>query len=527
MAFGHAVVALFLCDPLEDMSNSSNDSSSATSPFLPTQSLDFSFDAVFVYDRQSDRLVHFNDRFIKLTQLAPDQIRTGSDWKTAIPFGALKDLPQSNQPREIDWLHKSGQNRRLLVNVTQFDNLNCYFLSELTEMVELQKRYEKEVLLRDELVRRMHKEAKEKEEALHQLFNQKADLVLLNSALDRRVFEFSFLLELSEASQLIISTQELALMAIDKLMTTFWFEFGIFLSEESLSSVLTSKLVKQQSRERDHRHRLDTPIRFPRAQEHIAESFARRSTVVVTPETNNELIREYGRILNSPIHELVLVPLIHKQNEYGMFHLINSGSEPRLSDNDLEIIKSAANQIAVGIENLELYQHSITDELTSLSNTRYFHSRLQTEMQKAARQRLPLSLVMIDVDHFKSINDRYGHPAGDAVLQRIAIEVSNSCRKSDIAARYGGEEFALILPETEMSGAKVVAEKIRRRVENISVSLNVGEIKATCSLGISVYPRLASDISSLIETADQALYKAKSQGRNRVCEFSRTLSNSA
>jgi diguanylate cyclase (GGDEF)-like protein len=181
----------------------------------------------------------------------------------------------------------------------------------------------------------------------------------------------------------------------------------------------------------------------------------------------------------------------------------------------------------------KLEEQSATDALTGLRNRRFFDERLPEEFRRAQRYGDYLSLIMIDLDHFKDVNDRYGHPAGDAVLREAAALIRASIRDPDICARYGGEEFAVILPKTHMSGALAVAERIWREIGGKEYPLPADalfapeagpgaprSVRITASLGLAFYP--SKDISSpelLLRYADQALYQGKRAGRNTICLY--------
>jgi diguanylate cyclase (GGDEF)-like protein len=174
----------------------------------------------------------------------------------------------------------------------------------------------------------------------------------------------------------------------------------------------------------------------------------------------------------------------------------------------------------------KLEEQTITDALTGLKNRRFFDERLREEFRRAQRYGDYLSLIMIDLDHFKEVNDRYGHQAGDSVLRDAATLLRSSIRDPDICARYGGEEFAVILPKTHMQGALTVAERVWRALGAKEYTLPAGasptetKVQVTASLGVSFYP--SKDISSgelLLRFADQALYQAKQAGRNTICLF--------
>lgn len=176
----------------------------------------------------------------------------------------------------------------------------------------------------------------------------------------------------------------------------------------------------------------------------------------------------------------------------------------------------------------KLAEQSVTDGLTGLKNRRLFDERLQEEFRRAQRYSDPVSLIMVDLDHFKRVNDGYGHQMGDVVLREAAACIRASIRDPDICARYGGEEFAVILPKTHLSGALAVAERIWRElgakvyhqeVPEVGRAKPV-EVKVTASVGLAFYP--SKDISSaelLVKFADEALYQAKHSGRNTICLY--------
>ena len=171
----------------------------------------------------------------------------------------------------------------------------------------------------------------------------------------------------------------------------------------------------------------------------------------------------------------------------------------------------------------ELQRLSVTDGLTGLTNHRSMMQRLKEETQRAARNKHSFTVIMADVDHFKSYNDTFGHPAGDEVLKRVATLLRESTRAIDCAARYGGEEFAVLLPETDMAGASEVAERLRRRVE----SEPFAERAITLSVGIAEFPKDADRAETVIAVADAALYEAKRRGRNQVVQASKSVTRKA
>ena len=178
-------------------------------------------------------------------------------------------------------------------------------------------------------------------------------------------------------------------------------------------------------------------------------------------------------------------------------------------------------QIALEFKKVELYEQvqelSIVDGLTEVYLRRYLMGRLLEEVERAGRLGLTFSIAMIDVDHFKKCNDKYGHLVGDAVLKRIAGRLKETVREVDMIARYGGEEFCVVLPETTKKLAMTVAERLRKSVESKDIKAFDENIRATVSLGMATYPEDGTDVEELLEKADTALYKAKRKGRNIVC----------
>ena len=163
-----------------------------------------------------------------------------------------------------------------------------------------------------------------------------------------------------------------------------------------------------------------------------------------------------------------------------------------------------------------IYKMTIVDGLTGVNNKRYFSDTLERELPRARRHDRPLALVMFDIDHFKAVNDNFGHLAGDYMLKEIAQLVVARIRPDDIFARYGGEEFALLLPETTLEGGQLIAEELRKRIEEQAFEFEGEQIKVTVSCGVS---QLSADekAQEFVKNADRLLYVAKNNGRNQVC----------
>jgi diguanylate cyclase (GGDEF)-like protein len=159
---------------------------------------------------------------------------------------------------------------------------------------------------------------------------------------------------------------------------------------------------------------------------------------------------------------------------------------------------------------------AMKDALTGIYNRRHFDGRLDNEWKRFRRYNRPLSLLLLDIDHFKSVNDRYGHDVGDQVIKAVARCCGVQTRDSDVVARIGGEEFAILLPETELADARIAAERLRRAVANEPIASSAGPITITISIGAALATPRLDDAAELMKQADDALYAAKRGGRNCV-----------
>jgi diguanylate cyclase (GGDEF)-like protein len=177
-------------------------------------------------------------------------------------------------------------------------------------------------------------------------------------------------------------------------------------------------------------------------------------------------------------------------------------------------------QDKVNAKRRQLEALSVTDDLTGLFNHRAMQQRLKDEFLRAQRYNDPLSVLMIDIDHFKEVNDRHGHLFGDKVLAELAQVLRAAVRETDFVARYGGEEFVVILPQTHFSGCIPVAERIWRNVGEHEFVDGETRARVTVSIGVSFFPsKNVAGVEKLLANADQALYQAKHEGRNRICLF--------
>jgi diguanylate cyclase (GGDEF)-like protein len=235
-----------------------------------------------------------------------------------------------------------------------------------------------------------------------------------------------------------------------------------------------------------------------------------------------------GTVVN--VRSIMAIPFPLDSENVGIFLLRRTHEEPKFNSNDLEfastVVKSgvAAIQRAHAIEtaradNSRLHLLAHTDHLTQLVNRRALTIRLVAEMERVRRYNAPLAILLVDLDHFKLVNDTYGHLAGDEVLSAVAGTLQRAVRSVDMVARYGGEEFVVVLPETGVQGALAFAERIRDRIASHRFSIAEGqEIHVTASIGVANFPEAGVDsVEDLFRAADIALYRAKGGGRNLVC----------
>jgi len=195
-------------------------------------------------------------------------------------------------------------------------------------------------------------------------------------------------------------------------------------------------------------------------------------------------------------------------------------SDVEYGKGEWRFLSTIANHLSMTLENAELYHFATTDQLTGLFNRRYFKHRLEREAERALRRGRTFSLIMYDIDHFKQVNDTYGHPAGDQVLAELSHRVHDFFEERGFTCRYGGEEFVSVAYNADARGGAEIAEQVRRLIADTPFRFTcedgVAERTITVSLGVVSFPNDSTELDALIAKADQALYLAKAQGRNRV-----------
>ncbi len=227
-------------------------------------------------------------------------------------------------------------------------------------------------------------------------------------------------------------------------------------------------------------------------------------------------------------HYAMCVPMVAQGETLGILYLdshVGEGKQPstplQLSESEQRVVKTLAEHLALAVANLNLREtlrtQSIRDPLTGLFNRRYMEESLERELRRAIRKKLPAAVLMVDVDHFKSFNDTFGHEAGDEVLRELARLFQSRLRAEDIACRYGGEEFMLILPEASLEAGQERAEQFRQAAKNSQIQYRGKTLEhISISVGLSCYPQHGTTGEALLRAADAALYRAKDEGRDRI-----------
>jgi len=326
--------------------------------------------------------------------------------------------------------------------------------------------------------------------------------------LEDRIKELTFLNRLAEAGVKTVDEDQLIKSATQLVGEIFSPDyFGILLLDDA-GEVLQLHSSYQLAGSRDD---IEIPLG-----EGITGKVAQRGEAWYVPDVSREPAH-ISAGLNT--RSELCVPLNSGEEVIGVINMESKFTEA-YKNADLKLLTTFADQLAIAIQRSRLFEQvqklAVTDELTGLTNRRHFFKLAQAEFDRAMRYGHPVSVIMMDVDQFKEVNDSYGHAVGDTVLRGIAARLMDNCRKVDILARYGGEEFVMMLPETSLASASEAAERTRLYVSQTALDSEVGEIDVTISLGVAEISSPPADLQSLLNRADQALLRAKGDGRNCV-----------
>lgn len=331
-----------------------------------------------------------------------------------------------------------------------------------------------------------------------------------------KIQRYTALNELARSLAMTFKNKEVVVLMIETISKTFMVPGGVYtllLFDSSVSKDLHAV-----------RYSVDTDMDVRLNRERLSPSdpfnawvIAQKKPLVINDLSNDFRFQEISE--DNQVKSLVAAPLMGGHELFGLIRMESSLANS-FRQEDARLLSNFCDLGTVALEHVALYHQTIelatTDGLTGLHVQRHYKDRLRDEIFRALEHKLPLSVMMIDVDHFKRYNDTYGHLVGDKVLKLVAQVLKDSVRTVDLVSRYGGEEFSVLLLKTPLDGAVTVAERIRQKVEEQEVVASGEKTHVTVSIGIAELTPQFRDAEKFIDQADQALYQAKADGRNLV-----------
>ena len=336
--------------------------------------------------------------------------------------------------------------------------------------------------------------------------------------LQKSLYNISILYNISQAVNFIDDLKRLLQVILSKALVTLEAEKGSLMLYDYTTNSLQVKVVYGLADKRVEENINNGLIQCSRikAGEGVAGTvFLEKKAIITNLGSNDPRFVQKDGLFNT--QSLLCVPLIAKGEAIGVINISNKKNNKLFNQKDLEFMTSLSNQAAIAIDNAKLYELATKDGLTKLYIYRHFYTLLENEIRRCSRYKHKMSLLMLDIDNFKRVNDTYGHLVGDQILRELSNEISQTVRKIDIPARYGGEEFIVILPETTKEDAVIIAERLRTNISKIQVKAKEDVmISPTTSIGVCQYPMDGEDAKTLINSADTALYHSKNNGKNIV-----------
>ncbi len=342
------------------------------------------------------------------------------------------------------------------------------------------------------------------------------ELGFLARSFNRMTFNISVLYNVSNAMNFISDSDKLLNIILDKALEALQAERGSLMLLNEEDDTLMVKVIRGLDEE------AAGFIKIKLGDGVAGYVAASGEPLIVNRGDKDDRFKSYQDWINrSSIHSILCIPLKIEDKVLGVINIVNKANDQFFNENDVKLMMMLGSQATITLSKAKLYEDSITDGMTKLYIHRYFQARMDDELKRARRYKTKLTLLMFDIDHFKSFNDTYGHQQGDIVIQHCANVIRSSIREHiDIPCRYGGEEFTVIMPETGLEGAYVLAERLRKNVEAYEFPGQEKPLHVTISLGISTFPEDAIEKNILIKYADEALYHAKEAGRNNTKIYS-------
>lgn len=341
-------------------------------------------------------------------------------------------------------------------------------------------------------------------------------LLRTTQELDQTTEELSYFINVGKALTSTLDTGSILNIIMEKTSELVKAEAGSVLLLDDETNELYFELTEGEKKNDLKRFRL-------KVGEGIAGWVAQHGESIIVEDvaTDPRFCNRIDDSLNFRTRSILCVPLKSKGKILGVLEVINRIDGKPFGQKDLDLVLTLVDQASIAIENSLLYRKAtelaITDGVTQLYNFRYLHQALDVEISRSNRYRTEVSLIFLDLDYFKKVNDRYGHLVGSQALVEVGSILKRSLRPMDVICRYGGDEFIVVLPETGPQSALGTAERLRTTVESYTFHADTGEaFRLTASFGIAAYPNHVKDKNELIQLADQSMYRAKDTTRNAV-----------
>ena len=332
--------------------------------------------------------------------------------------------------------------------------------------------------------------------------------------------EFAVLHDMAQALTSALDVEELLLTIMQKVEMLLSPDTWSLLLVEEETSELSFQIVKGKSSEKLRGARLNI-------NKGIAGWVAMNGESLIVPDVQSDprFYPDIDQITDQKTHSIVCVPVKYRDKALGVLEIVNYAGHRDFDDLDLELLEAMADYTAIALQNAifvkKIHELTITDDLTGLYNTRQFHDVLARELSRAKRYAFQFSLLFIDMDHFKQVNDKHGHLIGSRMIHDVGQVIKEILRDSDYGFRYGGDEFVLLLPHTDTRGAITIGRRFQERLGEETFMVEEGlNLKIGASIGVASYPVDADTKEDLVRLADEAMYRVKATSRGEVATAS-------